>query len=146
MERALSAESDIGETTINYAAKTVYLPPSTQNKAQKIIEKIEPGVMLVPADKPNSNMGKVKYRIEGEFCPGCAAKMKRVLSARADIGETTINYATKTIFLPPGKVNEAEKIMNEIESGIKLVPILIKKVKENDEPEKKYLIFSFFSR
>jgi len=137
MERALSAESDIGETTINYAAKTVYLPPSTQNKAQKII---------VPADKPNSNMGKVKYRIEGEFCPGCAAKMKRVLSARADIGETTINYATKTIFLPPGKVNEAEKIMNEIESGIKLVPILIKKVKENDEPEKKYLIFSFFSR
>lgn len=69
---------------------------------------------------------RVKYRIEGEFCANCSAKMERVLSATGGMGETTINYATSTVFLPPSRVVQAQDIMERIEAGIKLVPIHLK--------------------
>ena len=69
---------------------------------------------------------RVKYRIEGEFCANCSAKMERMLSATEGIGETTINYATKTVFLPPSRVVQAQDIMERIEAGVKLVPIQMK--------------------
>ncbi|MDP4127610.1 MAG: heavy metal translocating P-type ATPase [Bacillota bacterium] len=67
---------------------------------------------------------RLKYRIEGEFCANCSAKMERTLSATEGIGETTINYATKTILLPPSRVEQAQAIIETIEAGVKLVPIL----------------------
>lgn len=68
-------------------------------------------------------MEKVKCRIEGEFCANCAAKMERALSTTEGYGETTINYVTKTICIPPSKLQEAEAIMEKIEPGIKLVEL-----------------------
>lgn len=68
-------------------------------------------------------MEKVKYRIEGDFCANCSAKMERTLSAAEGYGETTINYVTKTVWLPPSKLQEAQAIMENIEPGIKLVEI-----------------------
>ena len=69
---------------------------------------------------------RVKYCIQGEFCANCSAKMERVLSTTEGIGETTINYATKTVFLPPSRVLQAQGIMERIEAGVKLVPIGLK--------------------
>ncbi|MDR3539879.1 MAG: heavy metal translocating P-type ATPase [Desulfosporosinus sp.] len=69
---------------------------------------------------------RVKYRIEGEFCANCSAKMERMLSATEGIGETTINYAAKTVFLPLSRVVQAQDIMERIEAGVKLVPIQTK--------------------
>ncbi|MEA4900811.1 heavy metal translocating P-type ATPase [Desulfitobacterium sp.] len=66
---------------------------------------------------------KVKYRIEGEFCANCSAKMERALSDAEGFGETTINYVTKTVYLPPSEVQEAQAIMEKIEPGIKLVEL-----------------------
>lgn len=66
---------------------------------------------------------KVKYRIEGEFCANCSAKMERALSVTEGYGETTINYVTKTVWLPPSKLQEAQQIMEKIEPGIKLVEL-----------------------
>ncbi|KLU62528.1 zinc-transporting ATPase [Peptococcaceae bacterium CEB3] len=66
---------------------------------------------------------RVKYRIEGEFCANCSAKMERVLSATEGMGETTINYAAKTVFLLPSLVMQAQDIMGRIEPGVELVPI-----------------------
>ncbi|WP_425803215.1 heavy metal translocating P-type ATPase [Desulfitobacterium sp. Sab5] len=143
MERTLSATAGIGETVINYAAKTVFLPPSAVEQAQKIIEKIEPGVKLVLAEtkKPSEGLeGRVKYRIEGEFCAHCSAKMEKALSETAGIGTTSINYAAKTVILPPGMVQEAQRIMENIEHGVKLVPVENQKDKSsNQEPEKSLL-------
>lgn len=70
---------------------------------------------------------RVKYRIEGEFCANCSAKMERMLSSTEGMGETTINYATKIVFLPPSRVVQAQDIMERIEAGVKLVPSQIKK-------------------
>jgi Zn2+/Cd2+-exporting ATPase len=65
---------------------------------------------------------KIKYRIEGEFCANCSAKMERVLSTTEGFGETSINYATRSVFLPPDRIQQAQKIMENIEPGIRLVP------------------------
>ncbi|AFM41593.1 heavy metal-translocating P-type ATPase, Cd/Co/Hg/Pb/Zn-transporting [Desulfosporosinus acidiphilus SJ4] len=129
MERALSTTPGIGETAINYATKTVYLPPSMSNQAQRIMETIEPGVKLVLAEPKKSAVsakslaGRVKCRIEGEFCPSCSAKMERSLSSTPGFGETTINYAAKTVLLPPEMIQEAQRIMENIEHGVKLVAV-----------------------
>ncbi|HHY27039.1 MAG TPA: cadmium-translocating P-type ATPase [Desulfitobacterium dehalogenans] len=137
MERALSVTEGIGETTINYAMKTVFLPPGMVGQAQAIIEKIEPGVKLVAAKekRPVNSSEKVQYRIEGEFCPNCSAKMEQALSATEGIGETTINYAMKTVFLPPAMMSKAQEIMERIEPGVKLVPMEKKVVKNNVHSE-----------
>ncbi|MDQ7095047.1 heavy metal translocating P-type ATPase [Desulfosporosinus sp. PR] len=66
---------------------------------------------------------KIKYRLEGDFCPNCSAKMERMLSATEGIGETTINYAAKTVFLPPSRVAQAQTIIEKIEEGVRLVPV-----------------------
>jgi len=66
---------------------------------------------------------RVKYCIEGEFCANCSSKMERMLSSTEGMGETTINYATKTVFLPPSRVAQAQDIIEKIEQGVKLVPI-----------------------
>jgi len=66
---------------------------------------------------------RVKYRIEGEFCANCSAKMERTLSSTEGMGESTINYATKTVFLLPSRIAQAQDIMERIEAGVKLVPI-----------------------
>src|SRR5665648_362211 len=77
---------------------------------------------------------RVKYRIEGEFCANCSAKMERSLSSTEGIGETTINFATKTVFLPPSRAEQAQDIMDRIEEGVKLIPIHMKpKVATPDE-------------
>ncbi|BAE86420.1 heavy metal translocating P-type ATPase [Desulfitobacterium hafniense] len=133
MERALSSTKGFGETSINYSMKTVFLPPSMVSQAQAIMDKIEPGVKLVAANekRPANSSDKIQYRIEGEFCPNCAAKMERVLSATEGIGETTINYATKTVYLPSSMLNQAQEIMEKIEPGVKLVPVEKNKAKGN---------------
>ena len=69
---------------------------------------------------------RVKYRIEGEFCANCSAKMERMLSSTEGMGETTINYATKTIYLPPSRVVQAQDIIERIEAGVNLVLIQTK--------------------
>ncbi|MHB1404419.1 MAG: heavy metal translocating P-type ATPase [Desulfitobacteriaceae bacterium] len=83
---------------------------------------------------------RVKYIIKGEFCANCSAKMERALSATAGIGETAINYATKTVFLPPSMLHQAQEIIENIEPGVKLVSIESRKTQEagdNQEAQRK---------
>lgn len=83
--------------------------------------------------EPIAQEERVKYRIEGEFCANCSAKMEKMLSTTEGIGETTINYATSTVFLPPSRVVQAQGIMEKIEAGVKLVPVQVKlKVASSD--------------
>ena len=69
----------------------------------------------------NKNNERVKYRIKGEFCANCCAKMERALGATEGIGETSINFIAKTVYLPPDKMLQAQTIMEKIEPGVKLV-------------------------
>ncbi|MFZ3372133.1 MAG: heavy metal translocating P-type ATPase, partial [Desulfitobacteriaceae bacterium] len=83
---------------------------------------------------------RVKYRIEGDFCANCSAKMERALSETKGIGPTNINYALKTVVLPNSLVREAQIIIENIERGVKLVPIEKRKIKVNQGSER--ILFS----
>ena len=63
----------------------------------------------------------VKFRIEGEFCEHCAAKMERELSRIEAIGQTKINYDLKMVVLPESMKEQAQAIMEKIEPGVVLV-------------------------
>ena len=91
--------------------------------------------------QPAENLeGRVKYRIEGEMCcANCVAQMERALSATPGIGPTTINFTTKTVWLPESMAAEAEAIMAKIEPGISLVPVQANKDPRSVEPEKNWL-------
>lgn len=84
----------------------------------------------------NSTEERRKFRIQGEFCANCYAKMERALSSTEGIGETAINYTMKTVFLPPSMMSQAQEIMERIEPGVKLVPVEDKKVKSSEEDDK----------
>lgn len=86
--------------------------PSDQSKAHGLKDSL--------SDNKKNNE-RVKYRIEGEFCANCCAKMERALGTTEGIGETSINFVTKTVYLPPDKMLQAQNIMEEIEPGVKLV-------------------------
>ncbi|MEA5024577.1 hypothetical protein SDC9_20804 [bioreactor metagenome] len=66
---------------------------------------------------------QVEFRIEGEFCEHCAAKMERELSKIVEIGQTKINYELKTISLPATMKDQAQAIMERIEPGVVLVRV-----------------------
>lgn len=83
---------------------------------------------------------RIKYRIEGDFCANCAAKMERTLSSTDGIGPTSINYASKTVFLPPSMVQVAQRIMENIEHGVKLVAVEKQSNKSSSEEPKKSLL------
>ncbi len=83
---------------------------------------------------------RVKYRIKGEFCANCSAKMERALSETTGIGPTSINYAAKTVFLPPAMVPEAQRIMENIEHGVKLVAVENQRDKSSDQKPEESLL------
>lgn len=87
------------------------------------------GEAVSPIKNFQSNSDRVKYRIEGEFCANCSAKMERALSATEGMGETSINYVAKTVFLPSAKMLQAQEIMEKIEPRIRLVPVSKRKEK-----------------
>ncbi|WP_041272732.1 heavy-metal-associated domain-containing protein [Desulfitobacterium hafniense] len=54
MERELSKIIEIGQTKINYELKTISLPATMKDQAQAIMERIEPGGVLVRVDEEAS--------------------------------------------------------------------------------------------
>jgi Cd2+/Zn2+-exporting ATPase len=54
IEQAFCAEETIGHTTLNFTTQTVYLPPAAIELAQRIVDRIEPGVKIKPAQQKGS--------------------------------------------------------------------------------------------
>ncbi|MDA8229151.1 MAG: heavy metal-associated domain-containing protein [Desulfitobacterium hafniense] len=65
----------------------------------------------------------VKFQIEGEFCAHCASKMEKELSKVEEIGQTKIDYETRTVFLPAAMRDQAQAIIEKIEPGVMLVRV-----------------------
>lgn len=54
IEKAFCAEETIGQTTLNFATQTVLLPSASLDLAQRIVDRIEPGVKLTLVDQRKS--------------------------------------------------------------------------------------------
>ena len=66
---------------------------------------------------------RVKYRLDGLSCANCAMKIEKAFCAEEAIGQTSLNFATQIVFLPPSAVELAQRIVDRIEPGVKLNPV-----------------------
>ncbi|SDI20004.1 heavy metal translocating P-type ATPase [Desulfosporosinus hippei] len=71
----------------------------------------------------NQSQEKLKYRLEGLSCANCALKIEKAFSSEETIGETSLNFATQTVYLPPAALELAQRIIDRIEPGVILRPI-----------------------
>lgn len=66
---------------------------------------------------------KIKYRLEGLSCANCALKIEKAFCLEESIGETSLNFATQTVYLPPAAAELAQRIVDRIEPGVILKPL-----------------------
>ncbi|MDO0822784.1 heavy metal translocating P-type ATPase [Desulfosporosinus nitroreducens] len=66
---------------------------------------------------------RIKYRLEGLSCANCALKIERAFCSEETIGETSLNFATQTVYLPSTAVEVAQRIIDRIEPGVILKPV-----------------------
>lgn len=69
---------------------------------------------------------RIKYRLVGLSCANCSLKIEKAFCEEDLIGETTLNFATQTVFLPPASIELAQRIVDRIEPGVKLKKIGLK--------------------
>ena len=67
--------------------------------------------------------GRVKYRLEGLTCASCAMKIEKAFCSEETIGQTSLSFATQTVYLPPAAQELAQRIVDKIEPGVKLKPV-----------------------
>lgn len=66
---------------------------------------------------------RIKYRLEGLSCANCAIKIEEAFCSEETIGQTSLNFATQTVYLPPSTVELAQRIIDRIEPGVRLRPL-----------------------
>jgi len=83
----------------------------------------------------SKNQERVKYRLDGLSCANCALKIEKAFCEEESIGQTTLNFVTQTVYLPPASVELAQRIVDRIEPGVKLKSISPKGSQELDQEE-----------
>lgn len=73
--------------------------------------------MAAPSDKALSK----KYILEGLDCAGCAAQIEAEVRRETGLEDVGINFATRSIFIPPQFAPAVQSIVDRIEPGVKLV-------------------------
>lgn len=64
----------------------------------------------------------MRYLLDGLNCPNCAAKIEAEIKKIPGLEQVELNFATKTIDLPPGYEQEVQAIIERIEKGVVLRP------------------------
>lgn len=65
-------------------------------------------------------MASAKYRINGLDCASCAADIEAALNKTERFGIVSVNFATETITLDEGPLDEAQAIISTIDSAVTL--------------------------
>lgn len=61
-----------------------------------------------------------KYILEGLDCANCAAKIEDALQRDTGL-DATINFSTRSIYLPPESAEAVQRVIDRVEPGVKLV-------------------------
>lgn len=72
---------------------------------------------------PSNEERKLKVRVEGLSCANCALKIEEAWHKDKEVGESTINFATKTVYLRPAALTRAQELADYIEPGVRLLPM-----------------------
>ncbi len=96
---------------------------------------VEVGVSRLDLDKGEE---RVKYRLEGLTCAACAMKIEKAFCAEETIGQTSLSFATQTVYLPRSTQELAQRIIDRIEPGVilkALHPRGAKDIKQQEHSE-----------
>ena len=107
MEATMHKEG-ISYASVNFASKSVFLMQKDIEKAQEIIERIEPGVILVLANK-----GFKTYELKG-LDADCASNIVRALK-EAGFQDAIVNFTQVIIKINPKYLRKVQKIITSIE-------------------------------
>ena len=64
----------------------------------------------------------MNYILEGLDCAHCAAKIERELNKIEGLEPVSVNFAAKSLHLDPAFAPAAQKVIDRIEPGVKLIP------------------------
>lgn len=129
IEKALKAIDGLNSVHINFATKSIELPSSKVEEAKSVVERIEPGIKWIPDDE---SVSMHQYDIHGLDCAACAQKIETELRKRLGQEAVSVNFATQTIALPPESMEDAQRIITEIEPEVKLLRTAAPKEKSRD--------------
>lgn len=63
----------------------------------------------------------MKYYVQGLDCANCAAKIEKTLQKTEGLSDARLNFAAGVLYLDPQYEREAQRIIDEIEPGVRLV-------------------------
>ena len=63
----------------------------------------------------------MRYILEGLDCAHCAAKIETALRKTSGLENVTVNFATRTVELPAGYENDAQRIITSLEPDVTLI-------------------------
>jgi Cd2+/Zn2+-exporting ATPase len=95
----------------------------TVNPKQKNLEHTNHGKTEQKEQNQELREERVKYRLEGLTCAACAMKIEKAFCAEETIGQTSLSFATQTVYLPPAAQELAQRIVDRIEPGVYLKPV-----------------------
>lgn len=62
-----------------------------------------------------------RFTLEGLDCANCAAKIESAVQRETGLTDVGINFATRSVYLPPEYAPKVQQIIDEVEPGVKLV-------------------------
>ncbi|MBO8138661.1 MAG: cadmium-translocating P-type ATPase [Desulfotomaculum sp.] len=110
--------------------------------AQEIINQVEPGVELVPA-----NTKMKKYKVKSLHCSGCAEKIQQAMSKTEGLENAELNFAAGTLAINPRYLHKAQEIIDSIEPGVTLEELndAVNKNKEKIDIKKRLTVVGISS-
>lgn len=115
IERELRKIKGLEEINVNFNSLSIELPEKFETKARAVITRVEPEVKLERAGEST-----IRCSLDGLDCANCAMKLETELHKVKGLEQAHVNFATKSIELPPELFNQAGEVIARIEPEIKL--------------------------
>ncbi len=134
IEEQVNRLEEVSQATVNFATKTLIIRvnvdgniPAIIERANAIIQKLEPGVIIKEKTIRNISGEKILF-LKGLDCVNCAAKIEKAVRNIEGVRRASVDFVTKKLNIEVEHkrdlariVSEASLIAVQIESGIKVV-------------------------
>jgi Cd2+/Zn2+-exporting ATPase len=115
IERELRKVKGLENISVNFNSLSVELPENMETQARAVITRVEPDIKL-----ERGKEATVRCSLDGLDCANCAAKIETELKKVKGLENTKVNFATKSVELPPEFFKQAGEVVARVEPEIKL--------------------------
>lgn len=147
IENAVKNLSGVKSANVDFVNKKLIVEISNKQEAvsiieeaKKIIKKIEPDVNVVEETNNKGKFLKREFLLDGLGCANCADKMESGIKSLEGIKSASVDFVSKKLMLEfednadvNGIIEEIKKLVDRIESGVKLVEVTKDKSENKDD-------------